>query len=158
MTFEVKPPTNAQRVADYFVWRSQEHGDPITNLKLQKLLYYAQGWHLALHHRPLFRDTLQAWPRGPAVYGVWKTYSDYKWKPISKRVKLPPIYTGTKAFLDSVFDVFGKHTAYTLERATHREPPWRKAREGLGERERSNIPISLDEMKKYFSSLAHGAR
>jgi uncharacterized phage-associated protein len=46
----------AQMVADGLVDLSLEYGDPITNLKLQKLLYYAQAWYLAFNAKPLFQE------------------------------------------------------------------------------------------------------
>jgi uncharacterized phage-associated protein len=53
-------------VAKYFVSLvDEEAGDSISNLKLQKLLYYAQGAHLALHNTPLFPEAIEAWTRGP---------------------------------------------------------------------------------------------
>lgn len=47
---------SANKVADYFISRSREYGDYLTNLKLQKLLYYSQGWYLGLTGKPLFPD------------------------------------------------------------------------------------------------------
>ena len=147
-------PTTAQEAADYLVWLSQRHGDPMTNLKLQKLLYYAQGWHLALYGRPLFRDALRAWPRGPVVHGVWKTYSNYKWKPIARRVSKPDLPVEAQKHLDEVFDVFGQYTAYSLEKMTHNESPWKNARKGLRPKQSSTNVISTSDMRKYFSQLA----
>ena len=54
---------NAHEVARYIIRFFQEAGDPVTNLKLQKLLYYVQGWHLALKGQPAFPERLEAWMR-----------------------------------------------------------------------------------------------
>ena len=50
-------------VARYFllVASSLEAGDTISNLKMQKMLYYAQGWHFAHFNTPLFDDEIEAW-------------------------------------------------------------------------------------------------
>jgi uncharacterized phage-associated protein len=153
-----KAETTAQKAAEYLIWLSQEHGDPLTNLKLQKLLYYAQGWFLALHGKRLFRDPLQAWLRGPVVYGVWKDYSDYRWNPITRRAQMPNLSRLAAEHLDEIMQEYGDFSAYTLERMTHREPPWLRAREGYSDEEPSNEVISVEDMMAYFSKLADGAR
>ncbi len=146
--------TTALKAADHLIWLSQEHGDPITNLKLQKLLYYSQGWFLALYERPLFRDEIQAWIRGPAVYSVWKIFSDYKYKPITRRIRRPNLHDTVSFHLDEIMGAYGDFSAFTLERMTHEEAPWLNAREGLQAGERSSRPISMDDMRTHFSQLA----
>lgn len=59
---------NCFDVAKYFLAQQDETaGDLISNLKLQKLIYYAQGFHLAISDRPLFPEPIKAWIHGPAV-------------------------------------------------------------------------------------------
>ncbi len=54
--------------AKYFLAQtSEDAGDLISNLKLQKLLYYAQGFHLALYDEPLFPEAIEAWTHGPVL-------------------------------------------------------------------------------------------
>jgi uncharacterized phage-associated protein len=81
--------TTAGRVADYFINFSHEVGDPISNLKLQKLLYYAQAWHLALYDSSLFPERIQAWVHGPAVPPVYRRFKEWAWKPISDNPQSP---------------------------------------------------------------------
>jgi len=55
-------------VARYFLTlMSEENGDLISNLKLQKLVYYAQGSSLALWGNPLFSEKIEAWLHGPVI-------------------------------------------------------------------------------------------
>lgn len=56
----------------------QEIGDLMTNLRLQKLLYFAQGWHLARYGRPLFDAEFKAWTYGPVVPSIYSQYKDQK--------------------------------------------------------------------------------
>ena len=52
----------ALQIADWFAGAiDREAGDSITHLKLQKLVYYAQAWFLALNDKPLFEEEMQAW-------------------------------------------------------------------------------------------------
>ena len=68
--------THALNVARYLIKLagSGAERDPLTNLRLQKLLYHAQGWHLAVFGRPLFPDQLEAWPQGPVVPDVYRMF------------------------------------------------------------------------------------
>jgi uncharacterized phage-associated protein len=61
------PVTTAQEVANYFIRRAHDSGEFISNLKLQKLLYYSQAWHLAIFDRRLFPERFQAWVHGPVI-------------------------------------------------------------------------------------------
>jgi len=74
------PPSDAAR---WFINRADRlAGDDMTHLKLQKLIYFAQAWHLANTGEPLFREDMQAWTHGPVVPSVWHAYKQYQWEPI----------------------------------------------------------------------------
>lgn len=69
-------PTTCFDVANYFFSRLDEDaGDVLSNLKLQKLVYYAQGFALALLERPLFSEPLVAWQMGPVCPPLFRTYA-----------------------------------------------------------------------------------
>jgi len=146
--------SQAHKVADYLINFSHEVGDPITNLKLQKLLYYAQGWYLALHDRPLFTERIEAWAHGPTVPPVYGDFKKWRWDPITERQDDPHLPKDIEEHLTEVMQVYGIQTAYYLERLTHSERPWLLARGTAAPGEPSNAVISTDEMKLYFRSLA----
>ena len=146
--------TTARAAANYIIWFCQRHGDPITNLKLQKLLYYAQGWFLALHGRPLFREPLRAWIRGPVEHGVWKSYSEFRWRPITTKISKPSLSELARDHIEEVIEAYGDYSALTLEKMTHQEEPWKRARGNLAHGESSTTIISLEDMKACFSKLA----
>jgi uncharacterized phage-associated protein len=141
-------------VAEYFIWLCNDSGSFITNLKLQKVLYYAQGWHLALKGKPLFDEDFQAWVHGPAIPYVYGTYKTFTYNPIWKKVAKPSIITTEiETFLKEIAKVFLPMDAYALELATHREMPWLKARNGLPMEATSKTVISKEDIKTYFSTL-----
>src|SRR4051794_29210853 len=109
----------ADQAAEYLVALSQDAGDPVTNLKLQKLLYYAQGWYLALNNDPLFNDRIEAWPHGPVVPRVYGRFKHWRWDPISEAIASPQLRDKVAAHLKEVMDVFGIYSAFQLERMTH---------------------------------------
>ncbi|MBS0447792.1 MAG: DUF4065 domain-containing protein, partial [Proteobacteria bacterium] len=98
---------SAAIVARYIVRFFQEAGDPVTNLKLQKLLYYVQGWHLALRGTCAFQDRLEAWVHGPVQPGVYGTYKHNRWTPICDEVADAELDDGLKGVVDSVLETYG---------------------------------------------------
>lgn len=141
------PPYPAELVAQYSLTKADpDEGDAISNLVLHKLLYYAQGFHLALSGAPLFPESVEAWMYGPVVPAVYaKHQSDHTealWPD-------PDFYCDnldeeTRDFLDEVYEVYGQFAAWKLHALTAAEPPYRAA--PLGE------VISLDAMHTYFAT------
>ena len=148
---------NASEVARYIVRFFLEAGDPVTNLKLQKLLYYVQGWHLAVHDSPAFPEKLEAWVHGPVQPGVYRAYSAYRWNPIAEDesgvIALDP---DLQELTNEVLDVYGGDSGYQLEQRTHREGPWLLARGGLARDEPSTAEITKESMRDFFKKLASG--
>ncbi|MBO7446731.1 SocA family protein [bacterium] len=139
------------KVADYILCKSSlDIGDNITNLKLQKLLYYCQGFVLAITGKTLFADDILAWEHGPvvkAVYDKFKCYDGYGIKP---NEDLPESYfaemndTEIGDIVDNVWEVYGQYSAWKLRNLTHEEPPWRETAR--------NEAISLTKMRSFFTT------
>lgn len=147
--------TKASEIAKYFIASFQKSNKEISNLKLQKLLYYAQGWHLALYGQPVFEDSIEAWVHGPVVPNVFREYKQYAWRPIKEKVQAD-VTADVKFHLTEVVRVYGKFDATTLERLTHREAPWIDTRGTLSPDEPSNRVITKESIKKYFSARLDG--
>jgi uncharacterized phage-associated protein len=99
----------------------------MTNMKLNKLLYYAQGTHLARTGHPLFRDQIEAWPHGPVVPSVYQRYKEFGAGPIpSASTFEEPFFSPEEE--NTILDVireYGKYTAYYLRGKTHTlGTPW----------------------------------
>lgn len=134
-------------VARYFLTLTDEEaGDLISNLKLQKLVYYAQGFHLALFNSPLFEDPIEAWTHGPVVPELYHAYKGYGSDaiPVPEDVDISIFDDETQELLNEVYEVFGQFSAWKLRNMTHDEPPWKNAGGGI---------ITLESMKEYFSTL-----
>lgn len=77
----------AYDVAKYILYIAYRNGDVITNLKMQKLLYYAQAWYMVNNKSELlFEDEIQAWRFGPVVPAVYEKMKRFKFNPISMRL------------------------------------------------------------------------
>lgn len=143
------PQLTAQDVANYFIWRvneDEDSGDNITNLKLQKLVYYAQGFNLAWYGEPLFPEPIEAWTHGPVVRSLYFDYSSYGANPIPTPVDFDPasIDSRTRQLLEEVYSVYGQYSAWGLRNLTHDEPPWKDTP--------PNRVIPLESMRGYFAS------
>ncbi|HXA50670.1 MAG TPA: type II toxin-antitoxin system antitoxin SocA domain-containing protein [Candidatus Acidoferrum sp.] len=146
----------ASTISDYLIAFSHEHGDPLSNLKLQKLLYYAQAWHLAIFDQPLFGEPIEAWVHGPVVVAEYHRFKGWAWQPIQDDPKLPKLDEAVEQHLNEVMEVYGGMTAYQLEQLTHSEAPWVTARNGIPEDEPSNAVISNELMKEFYRALLDG--
>jgi uncharacterized phage-associated protein len=123
-------PVSAMIVAHYFLAkRDPEAGDEISNLKLQKLLYYAQGLHLALTGEPLFPETIEAWQHGPVVPPVYHACKRYGERNLPQVEANPhsSLTAEQRRFLDDVYEVYGQFSAWKLREMTHDEAPWKDA-------------------------------
>lgn len=78
-------------VADFFIHLANETGSYISNLKLQKLVYYAQAWHLAIYATPLFEEDFEAWVHSPVIPALYREYKSFGWQPILKDVQKPEL-------------------------------------------------------------------
>lgn len=143
----------AQEVGRYIVRFYQEAGDPVSNLKLQKLLYYVQGWHLALYGVRAFPDRLEAWVHGPVQPGVYGTYKQYRWNPITDDVAPIQLDGELKEVVDAVLAEYGTDSGYELELRTHGEPPWLRARGNLPPDVESKNALDMETMKAFFCEL-----
>lgn len=133
-------------VANFFLAQANEEiGDLISNLKLQKLTYYAQGFFLAINNEPLFPEEIEAWTHGPVVPELYHHYKEHKSNAIPSPTDLDfSVYDqNTQDFLNEIYSVFGQFSAWKLRNMTHDEPPWRDVAEEAG-------VISHAAMKKYF--------
>ena len=145
---------NYKDIADYFIWKANDTGSLMTNLKLQKLLYYAQAWYVTLYDKPLIKESFEAWVHGPAIPECYREYKRFKWKPIDKDIEnKPDLPPEVCKHVDEVADVYMIKDAYELELLSHSEDPWRKARGDLAPYEASHNVVKLKDMKKYYSTL-----
>lgn len=145
----------AQDVAKYVIKFFHDSEDLITNLKLQKLLYYIQGWHLGLYEKPLFNEDFQAWVHGPVQPAIYGEYKSYRWNPISEEISNIEFTEDVNSHINEVLETYGVESAYMLERRTHLELPWLDARGTLPpEQDCTNI-ITKSSMQSYFAKLAN---
>jgi uncharacterized phage-associated protein len=133
-------------VAEYFVRFFEKKIDNITHLKLQKLLYYAQGIALGRHNRRLFNEPFLAWKHGPVVKAIYDKYKIVHESPLNtdKDVNISELEKSDIAIsvLKETISLYGIYSAWALRNKTHNESPWT-------ETEQSEI-IEDDKIISYF--------
>ncbi len=145
---------SAQDIASYFLFKVDlKSGDDITPLKLQKLLYYAQGLHIATSGgEPVFSESLYAWTHGPAVKSIYQRYKGCGHWPIDPPTKIeigkyPP---EMREILNAVYANYGQFSAKKLEDMTHDERPWKETPRGR--------VIQRTLLREFFAEVAEAGK
>lgn len=154
-------PTKA--VANKFIEIAKKNGLSITAMKLQKLVYFAHGWYLALTNgQPLIDEKIEAWRYGPVVPSLYHEFKSHGSGPIERyaidietdqgfRIVTPrlPEDGSLSAFIDKVWEVYGNFTAIQLSNMTHEsETPWDEIWGSNGVPKNTDIDDAV--IKKYF--------
>lgn len=139
-----EPLIGAQAAAQYLCAVRDEE-DSFTNLKLQKLLYYAQAYAAVLLGRPLFGERIKAWTHGPVVPQVRYEYKEHQASPLPRPEGFDPaqVHPAARAVLDRVYVELGQFEAWHLREMTHSEAPWASTDQGE--------EISVEVIREYFA-------
>ncbi len=136
---------------------------PMSHLKLQKLLYYVEAWHLVFLDEPLIDCDFKAWVHGPVCLEVWHSLKDLSL--LNGGIKMPEkgkaiVVEKTKkrlaadqlAVIADVLEEYGDLPAHRLEALTHAEKPWLEARGNIPEHLPCRATIKKSTMKAYYRS------
>ena len=155
---------SAAAVANFFLEQARLSSRVLDPMQLQKLVYFAHGWSLALAGRPLISEPIQAWDYGPVVPSLYQELKKYGSGPVTDPITdVQSTPTGsqlieprvsdvqTQNLLRRVWQVYGHLTGLQLSDLTHRpDTPWSIARR----RPWRNNPISDASMREFFQKLA----
>lgn len=161
-------------IANYFI----RHCDPVatglTPMKIQKLVYFAHGWHLALKFAPLITDQVEAWKYGPVIDRLYHALKDHDDSPVTdpivkvriiseqgKPVQMEPfeasieddpdLHPFVPALLQRVLKVYGKYSAIQLSKMTHEEgSPWHQVMKRFTKFLPQGVPIPDEMIRDYF--------
>ena len=142
--------------AKYFLSKETDiFSEPMTHLKLQKLVYYAQCYHIAEYGESLFDEQFEAWAHGPVSPVLYQEFRGYGYNPIPKMpmINLPNFPDFIVVTLERVWREFGNLTAKQLEYMTHQELPWVEARGSTPYGDPCTAVISETTMKIYYKGL-----
>jgi uncharacterized phage-associated protein len=142
-------------VADYIL---NSFGE-MTAMKLQKIVYYCQAWHLAWTEQPLFEEKIEAWRNGPVVPALFELHKgQFKLQAgffRKKRKKDYSLSDEEKDVINRVIRYYGSRDPHWLSQLTHMESPWKtaRARSVNSEDDRSSEEITHQSMFEYYSAL-----
>lgn len=171
------PPYPVKAVANYFLKLAERDGKQLTPMQLQKLVYFAHGWHLALRGQPLVDEHPEAWTYGPVFPSLYHAFKLFGGGPIPRpateyRLEVNP-KTGrqtvfnvvtpslddihgdedveySKRVIERVWSVYGSWSGVQLSQLTHEpQSPWYATRQLNPDRTGTDIPD--DEIRDYFS-------
>lgn len=145
----------AEEIANWFLTRQKAHEkeddgiDPITQMKLHKLLYYAQGVYLAVTDNKLFQEDLLAWEHGPVVREIFNKYKgqrtiddDLSKAQLDDFEKIAKKDKEANSVLEAVYERYSDYSASQLRNMTHSERPWKETEH--------NDVISTELIKTFF--------
>ena len=118
-------------------------------LKVQKLLYYCDGWSLAWNGEPLFEETIEAWDQGPVVADLWHDEGKGRQRPAERALTGPQL-----AVVDYVVQRYGHLTGEALKALSHRERPWRRFADADGRSISQNAVITREALAEWFTNDA----
>lgn len=127
-----------------------------STMKLQKIVYYSQAYHLVQFDEPLFPERIEAWVNGPVAPDLYKEHAHEF--VISDgffgRVPEESLGEAQKGVIDLVVEKLGGMTGKALSELTHSEAPWKDARGGIAPQEPSNAEITQKAIRDFYSSSA----
>lgn len=123
-------------------------------MKLQKLVYYSQAWHLVWDEQPLFSERIEAWANGPVVYELFDAHrGSFTVGPDWRRGDPEALEPNEVETIDIVLQNYGEMSGRQLSQLTHAEDPWREARGELPSTARSNAEITPAALAEYYSMV-----
>jgi uncharacterized phage-associated protein len=126
-----------------------ERNGPTTALKLQKLSFYCQAWHMAWYGDPLFPEAIQGWIDGPVIRALWNRHAGRhrltRWQGDSSALTKAQART-----VELVSRFYGPISANELSRLTHFEEPWKHSRAGLGPSQSGSREITPASMESHY--------
>jgi uncharacterized phage-associated protein len=163
-------PYSAKAVANEFLNLAKAEGKEITPMQMQKLVFFAYGWYLAITGERLLDERVEAWQWGPVIPSLYSEFKRFGSSPIkeparhveftSGRVGLVPDRLesenptkdmAARAIIRRVWEVYGRYSASQLSNMTHApDSPWSKT----PEKEIRGTDISDSLIREYFLALA----
>lgn len=139
----------ALKVARWFLTRNHEEAGKcedsfLTQMQLQKFLYYVQGYFLGCYGEPLFKENIKAWPYGPVVPPVYNKFKKFSGCGIKDFEKCDDSEFDPKELraMKIVYDKYSKYSGIALSKMTHQEMPWMTTKK--------NEVITLEKLADFF--------
>lgn len=151
----------ATAIANFFIEKGKQEGKLVDQMKVQKLVYFAHGWFLAITGKPLINETIEAWRFGPVIPSLYHSLKYSGNLPITKSIEVSQFDNSTiaddantelQAYLNRIWNLYSPFTGIQLSNMTHEEgTPWAKIAKEFDHRIPANMDIDDQLIKEYFS-------
>ena len=153
-------------IANYVLDLAKARGEPISPMKLQKLVYYAHGWYAGHTGTPLINEAVEAWQYGPVIPSLYHEFKEFGADQISGKARhfdgialcevAPPTDAALRQFLDNIWSSYGQFTGLRLSEMTHAiGSPWEQTwRVAVGMK---GVDIPFEKIKSYFQTAIQNA-
>ena len=142
---------NALELSYYIINHENSNNREVTNLRLQKLLYFVQASLLSLNNGSEFQDIIQAWRYGPVVPKSYTEFKKFEYRPIQTSKNITDI--ANKENIDGMLDYLSRFKTHQLVEITHNQTPWQKAMiRGIGSQ------ITNESIREYFKEAENKAK
>ncbi|WP_158227209.1 Panacea domain-containing protein [Mangrovitalea sediminis] len=154
-------PNKIHAITDHIIFLHHKQNTFLSSAKVQKLLYYMQGWHLAVHDISLFEDDFEGWVRGPTIRAIHLRFEDV-YSPLLTPLDLESLYfkpnktyrplisQDDQRHIELAFKIYRNLSTYQLEAAIIEQQPWLLSRNDLFAGEKGDTVISKDSIQRYF--------
>ncbi len=155
---------DVNKITDLIASKFVVNDDSLSVLKLQKLLYYVEAWHVTFFNEKLFDDDFEAWVHGPVCKEIFTRFKYNHNKFMYSDVSVDDLnfdeasnfegYRDVNTHIENVLEAYGKFTGAQLEELTHIEDPWLNARGNLAPNEPCDTIITRESMREFYLKLA----
>ena len=121
----------------------EQNGVYMDEMKMHKLMYFAQRESLMYSNELLFDGTFYGWKYGPVLKEVRRAYKVEEYFASVKQ----EVSESTQTLLKKVLERYGSLSSWKLSSLSHEEFSWKKARAGLASEEDGDVALSLDALK-----------
>lgn len=131
---------SAKAIANLILEQAKKRNIAVSQMKLQKLCYYAHGHWLGYYGQPLLNETVEAWRYGPVIRSLYDEFKQFGNKPITQPAREleydfeagyclievePPGDARVHEMVDQLLNTYGKISAERLANMTHApDGPW----------------------------------
>lgn len=150
----------ATAIANFFIGKGMQEDKPVDQMKVQKLVYFAHGWHLAIAGEPLLNEAIEAWRFGPVIPSLYNSLKYSGNQSITKPIEIFE-FDGALAngsnnelnlFLSGIWNLYSPFTGIQLSNMTHEEEtPWAKIAKEFGNQIPANKVIDDQLIRTYFA-------
>ena len=162
-------PYSSGMVANWFLVRAKKNDRKLTHMQIQKLVYIAHGWHLAVADKPLVQEYPEAWKYGPVFSELYRAFKKFGSSPVTeyytsiidgKEKSFVPAKSDRVAqeVLKAVWKSYRKYSATQLSAKTHQEgTPWSVIREKSAKYGMVGASIPNDLIREHYLSIVTNA-